>query len=55
MLGKIQVYSKEIQLCIYMYPFSNSFPVLVITVYWAELPVLYSRALLVIYFKYESM
>ena len=32
--------------------FSNCFPLQVITKYWAELPVLYSRSLLVIYFIY---
>ena len=30
--------------------FSDSFPLLVITKYWVELPVLYSRSLLVMYF-----
>ena len=35
--------------------FSSSFPIQVITEYSAEFPVLYSRSLLVIYFKYNSV
>ena len=38
-----------------VYSFSNPFPIHVLTEYWAEFPVLYSRFLLVIYIKYSSM
>ena len=39
---------------IYIYSFSNSFPLWVITQYWVEFPVLYSRSLLVICFLHSS-
>ena len=39
----------------YIYFLSNFFPILVITEYWAESPVLCSRSLLVIYVKYSSI
>ena len=35
--------------------FSNSFPIWFIIEYWAEFPVLYSRPLLMVYFKYSSV
>ena len=38
-----------------VYSFSNSFPISVITEYWAEFPVLYSRSLLVMYFIDSSV
>ena len=38
-----------------IHSFSNYFPILVIEVYWVEFLVLYSRSLLVIYFKYSSV
>ena len=38
-----------------VYSSSNSFPIWVVTQYWAEFPVLYYRSLLVIYFKYSSV
>ena len=37
-----------------IYSFSNSFPIEVITEYWVEFPVIYSRTLLVIYFIYSG-
>jgi len=53
-LCMFQVYSKLIPLYIYIYPFfSDSFPILVITEYWIEFFVLYSRSLLIIYFIYS--
>ena len=39
----------------YVYSFSGSFLIRVITEYWADFPVLYSRSLLVIYLIYRSM
>ena len=48
------MYSKVIQLYTYMYPFSDSFPIEVITEYWVEFPVLYNRSLLIIYFMYNQ-
>ena len=39
---------------IYIYSFSNSFPIQVIEEYWAEFPVLYSRFLFIIYFNYNN-
>ena len=38
-----------------MHSFVDSFPTQVITEYWVELPVLYNRCLLVIYFLYELL
>ena len=40
---------------LYIYFFSNSCPLWVITQYWVEFPVLYSRSLLVIHFTYNSV
>ena len=40
---------------IYIYSFSDSFPLEVITKYWGQFPVLCSRSLLVIYFIYSSV
>ena len=49
-------YSKEIQLYIYVYLlFFRFFPIYIITEYWVEFLVLYSRYLLIIYFIYESV
>ena len=39
----------------YIYSFSGSFLIQVITEYWADFPVLYSRSLLVIYLIYRTM
>ena len=39
----------------YIHSFSNYFPIFVIVVYWVEFLVLYSRSLLIIYFKYSSL
>ena len=39
----------------YIHSFLGSFPIYVITEYWVEFPVLYSRSLLVIYFIYSSV
>ena len=39
----------------YIYSLLDSFPIQVITEYWVEFPVLYSRSLLVIYFTYSSV
>ena len=39
----------------YIHSFLDSFPIQVITEYWEEFPVLYSRSLLVIYFIYSSV
>ena len=49
------MYSIVIQLYIYMYLFSNSFPILVIMEYWVEFSVLHSRSLWVIYVKYSNV
>ena len=38
----------------YIHSFLDSFPIQVITEYWVEFPVLYSRSLLVVYFIYSS-
>ena len=59
MLCQFHVYSKVIQLYIYMYLFFfkyfSQFFFHFNTEYWAVFPVLYSRSLLVIYFKYSSV
>ena len=39
----------------HLYSFLDSFPMWVITEYWEEFPVLYSRSLLVVYFIYSSV
>ena len=39
----------------YLFFFSDSFPLWVITRCWVELPVLYHRSLLVIYFIYSNV
>ena len=39
----------------YIHSFLDSFPIQVITEYWVEFPVLYSRSLIVIYFIYGSV
>ena len=39
----------------HIHSFSDSFPIQVITEYWVEFPVLYSRSLLIIYFIYNSV
>ena len=39
----------------YIHSFSDSFPIEVITEYWVEFPVLYSRSLLIICFIYSSI
>ena len=45
------MYSKVIQFYIYTYPFFfRFFSIYVITEYWTEFPVLFSRSLLIIYF-----
>ena len=55
MLYWFQVYRKVIQSYVQVYLFFfNSFLIQVITEYWGEFPVLYSRSLLVIYYKYSS-
>ena len=45
------------QLYTYIYPlfFLDSFPIYVITEYWIEFPVLYSKCLLVVYFIYTTV
>ena len=53
-------FSTHIYICItyihiYIYNFSDSFPLQVITKYWTEFPVLYSRFLLDIYFINSSV
>ena len=50
------MYSKVFIIHIHVFSlFSSSFPIKVITKYWAEFPILYNRSLLVIYFKYKSV
>ena len=50
------MYVKVIQTCIYMYPFFlKFFPSKVITEYWIEFSVIYSRSLLDIYFIFDSV
>ena len=39
----------------YIHSFLDSFPIYTMTEYWVEFPVLHSRSLLVIYFKYNSL
>ena len=39
--------------CVHIYAFSDYFPLKIIIRYWVELPVLYSKSLLVIYFIYS--
>ena len=39
----------------YIYSFSDSFPIQVITEYWIEFLVLYSRSLLIIYYIYQCI
>ena len=41
--------------CVFIKLFLDYFPILVITEYWIEFPVLYSKSLLVIYFIYSSV
>ena len=56
MLWQFQVDSKGIQPYIYMYPFSLKLPSHPgCHKHWAEFPMLYSRTLLVIHFKYSSV
>ena len=40
---------------LYIYSFSDSFLLQVITKYWAQSPILYSRSLLIFYFIYSSV
>ena len=39
---------------IHLYSFSDSFPLQIITIYWIQFPVLYSRTLLCIYFMFDG-
>ena len=57
MLCQFHVYSKVIQLYIYMYPFFFRFFSHIghCVEYWVEFPVLYSGSLLVIYLMYSSV
>ena len=56
MLCWFHMYSKVVQFYIYIYLFFfNSFPIEVITEYWAEFPVLYNRSFLAVCFKYGSV
>ena len=49
MLCYFLAYSKVIQLYIYIYSFSDSFPLSVITIYLIQFPVLYSKTSVHIY------
>ena len=55
MLCSFLLYSKVIQLYIYIHSFSYSFPLWFITGYWIQFPVLYSRALLFIHALHNSL
>ena len=40
---------------VHVYSFSDSFPLYIVTKYWVEFPVLYTRSLLIIYFINSSV
>ena len=49
------IHGKVIHMCIYIYYFSDSFPLLVIPRYWIQFPVLYNRSLSFISFIYSRV
>ena len=49
------VWHRDSVIYTFVYCFSDSSPIYVITEYWVEFPVLYSSSLLVIYFIYSSV